>query len=115
MAEQRQWKQDAQTPIYKRIYAIVRQIPAAKVATYGQISRIVGGCSARMVGYAMAALRDVDEGETVPWQRVINSQGKISLTGEGYALQRQLLEQEGVQFDDQGIVDFNQFGWLGRD
>ena len=115
MAEQRQWKQDAQTPIYKRIYAIVRQIPAGKVAAYGQISRIVGGCSARMVGYAMAALRDINEGETVPWQRVINSQGKISLTGEGYALQHQLLEQEGVQFDDQGIVDFNEFGWLGMD
>lgn len=115
MAEQRQWKQDTQTPIYKRIYAIVRQIPAGKVASYGQISRIVGGCSARMVGYAMAALRDINEGEAVPWQRVINSLGKISLTGEGYALQHQHLEQEGVQFDDQGTVDFNEFGWLGMD
>jgi methylated-DNA-protein-cysteine methyltransferase related protein len=110
-----QGKQIVQPPIYQRIYAIVRQIPTGKVATYGQISHIVPGCNARMVGYAMAALRDVNEGEPVPWQRVINSQGKISLTGEGAAIQRQLLEEEGVQFDAQGIVDFNEFGWLGMD
>ena len=103
----------AYPPLYKRIYAIVRQIPPGKVASYGQIARITGGCSARMVGYAMAALRDVSEGETVPWQRVINSQGKISLTGEGYAIQRQLLEQEGVHFNEQGTIDFDEFGWLG--
>ncbi len=106
-------KTAAHPPLYKRIYAIVRQIPPGKVASYGQIARIAGGCSARMIGYAMAALRDAREGETVPWQRVINSQGKISLTGEGYAIQRQLLEQEGVQFNEQGILDFNEFGWLG--
>jgi len=103
------------TPMYQRIYAIVRQIPAGKVATYGQIARIVPGCDARMVGYAMAALRDTNEDEAVPWQRVINSQGKISLTGEGYALQRQLLEQEGILFSEKGVVDFNEFGWLGMD
>lgn len=114
MAEQRK-QPDGLTPIYKRIYAIVRQIPSGKVATYGQISHIVPGCNARMVGYAMAALRDLDEGETVPWQRVINSQGKISLTGEGKALQRHLLEQEGIKFDAQGVVDFNEFSWLGMD
>ena len=108
-------QQDGLTPIYKRIYAIVRQIPSGKVASYGQISHIVPGCNARMVGYALAALRDLDEGETIPWQRVINSQGKISLTREGKALQRQLLEQEGVKFDEQGLVDFNEFGWLGMD
>jgi methylated-DNA-protein-cysteine methyltransferase-like protein len=101
--------------MYQRIYAIVRQIPAGQVAAYGQIARIVGGCSARMVGYAMAALRDNAEVMEVPWFRVINRQGKISLTGEGYAIQRQLLEAEGVRFDDQGRIDLNQFGWLGKD
>lgn len=102
-------------PIYERIYAVARQIPAGQVATYGQIRAIVGGCTARMVGYAMAALPfDTD----VPWQRVINSQGKISLRagGNGGALQRQLLEAEGVHFDSKtGRVDFNRFGWLGPD
>jgi methylated-DNA-protein-cysteine methyltransferase-like protein len=108
-------EQEYQKPLYKRIYSIVRQIPVGQVAAYGQIARIVGGCSARMVGYAMAALRDNTEVMEVPWQRVINRQGKISLTGEGYAIQRQLLEAEGVKFDDQDRVDFNQFGWLGED
>jgi len=100
------------TPLYQRIYAVVRQIPHGKVATYGQISRIVGGCSAQMIGFAMAALGpDTD----VPWQRVINSQGKISLRagGLGGALQREILEEEGVVFDEENKVDFEIYGWLG--
>ncbi len=67
-------------PVYSRIYAMVHQIPAGKVATYGQIAAMVGRCTARMVGYAMAALTfDTD----VPWQRVINRQGKVSLRSNG--------------------------------
>jgi methylated-DNA-protein-cysteine methyltransferase-like protein len=98
-------------PVYEEIYDIVRQIPPGKVATYGQIARMVSGCTARMVGYAMAA---IPEGTDVPWQRVINSQGKISPHGYGYgsALQRELLIAEGIQFDLNGRVDFGQFGWL---
>ncbi len=102
-------------PIYERIYAVVRRIPPGKVATYGQIALIVGGCTARMVGYAMAALPyDTD----VPWQRVINRQGKISprVGGESSAYQRQLLEAEGVGFDPKKhCVDFSEVGWLGPD
>lgn len=98
-------------PIYEEIYAIVRQIPPGKVATYGQIARMIGGCTARMVGYAMAALPNESN---VPWQRVINSQGKISPHGFGYgsAIQRELLMAEGVRFDLNGRVDFGEFGWL---
>lgn len=98
-------------PKYEEIYTIVRQIPPGKVAAYGQIARMVGGCTARMVGYAMAALPD---GTDVPWQRVINSQGKISPHGFGYgsAIQRELLIAEGVQFDANGKIDFMVFGWL---
>jgi methylated-DNA-protein-cysteine methyltransferase-like protein len=100
--------------VYERIYAVVRQIPLGRVATYGQIAEIVGGCTARMAGYAMAALPfDTD----VPWQRVINAQGKVSPRsgGQGGALQRQALEKEGVIFDAQGRVDFDQVGWPGPD
>jgi methylated-DNA-protein-cysteine methyltransferase-like protein len=101
-------------PLYQQIYIVVEQIPHGKVATYGQIAEIVGGCTARMVGYALAALH-FDSG--VPWQRVINRQGKISprSDGPGSALQRQLLEAEGVRFDDQGRVYFDEFGWSGPD
>ena len=99
-------------PLYAQIYAVVRQIPPGKVASYGQIARIVGGCTPRMVGYAMSALKP---GMDVPWQRVINSQGKISVHGNGIgtSLQRQLLDAEGIRFDEQGRVDWDDFGWLG--
>jgi methylated-DNA-protein-cysteine methyltransferase-like protein len=113
---------EEKTPrLYDRIYAVVRQIPPGKVATYGQVARIVGGISAQMVGFALAALanppRDACRGEEkdVPWQRVINAQGKISPHGFGFggAMQRELLEGEGVVFDLEGRIDFDQFGWLG--
>ncbi len=99
-------------PLYTRIYAVVRQIPPGKVATYGQIAGIVGGCTARMVGYAMAA---TPEGSDVPWQRVINAKGKISPHGAGFGTRMQeiLLIEEGIEFDLQGRIDFGRFGWLG--
>lgn len=102
-------------PLYTRIYNLVRQVPPGKVVTYGQVARMVGGCTARMVGYAMAALSGTSENEDVPWQRVINAQGKISPHGYGYgsALQRQLLEEEGIIFDAGERVDFEVFRWQG--
>ena len=101
-------------PVYERIYALVRQIPPGKVTTYGQIASTVGGCTARMVGYAMAALQpDTD----VPWHRVINRQGKISPRsgGIGSVRQKRLLKEEGVMFDQDGRVDFAEVSWLGPD
>ena len=99
-------------PFYERIYAVVRQIPRGRVATYGQVAGIVGGCSARMVGYAMAAL---PYDTNVPWQRVINRMGKVSPRsgGSGAAWQQQLLEAEGIHFEDDGRVDFAVVGWPG--
>jgi methylated-DNA-protein-cysteine methyltransferase-like protein len=95
---------------YDRIYEVIRQISPGKVATYGQIAKIVGECTPRMVGYALAALKP---GSDVPWQRVINSQGKISLRNDGCESieQRLLLEGEGVHFNQKGIVDLEKFGW----
>jgi methylated-DNA-protein-cysteine methyltransferase-like protein len=100
-------------PLYQRIYAIVRQVPPGRVVSYGQVARLVGGCTPRMVGYAMSSLT---EGTDVPWQRVINYKGKISPHGLGYgsALQRQILEEEDVLFDLEGKIDFELFGWLGQ-
>ena len=102
---------DTHVSLYQRIYAIVRQIPPGKVATYGQIARIVGGCTPRMVGYAMSA---TPTGSAIPWQRVINAQGKVSPHGDGFGteMQRALLLEEGIAFDSQGRVDFDRFGWL---
>ena len=100
------------SPNYERIYAVVAQIPAGQVATYGQVASIVGDCTARMVGYAMAAL---PIGSSIPWQRVINAQGKISPRGSDQStlVQRQRLEDEGIPFDAQGRVNLRQFRWSG--
>jgi methylated-DNA-protein-cysteine methyltransferase-like protein len=102
--------------LYDRIYTIVRQIPPGRVTTYGTVAELVGGCTARMVGYAMAALKR-GTAPDVPWQRVINVKGKISIHGDGIgnAMQRVLLEQEGVVFDKNDRVDFGHFGWIGPD
>jgi methylated-DNA-protein-cysteine methyltransferase related protein len=97
--------------LFPHIHAIVRQIPPGRVASYGQIANLAG-CTAREVGYAMAGVKSDD----IPWQRVINSQGKISMGEQaGGAHQRQLLIDEGVQFDDRGRVNFKIYGWLTAD
>jgi methylated-DNA-protein-cysteine methyltransferase-like protein len=95
-------------PVYDRIYREVRRIPRGKVVTYGQVAKIVGRCTARMVGYALAALRGRTD---VPWQRVVNFRGEISprAHGDGRLRQRKLLEAEGVRFDSRGRVDFQKF------
>jgi methylated-DNA-protein-cysteine methyltransferase-like protein len=96
--------------LYARIYAVVRQIPPGKVATYGQIAEIVGDCTARVVGYAMAAAPD-----DVPWQRVINAQGKVSPRADswGTEVQRLRLQEEGIGFDAAHKVDLAAVRWAG--
>ena len=98
------------SPLYQSIYSLARQVPPGYVTTYGQIARLIG-CTARTVGFAMAAL---PTGNNVPWQRVINSQGKVSprTDGEGNVLQRDLLEVEGIQFDQKGRVNLDKHGWI---
>lgn len=96
---------------YQEIYELVREIPYGRVATYGWIAKTVGGCTARMAGYAMAAVKD----EQTPWHRVINSKGEISgrTSGHGDSIQRKLLEDEGVEFDLKGRIDLSVYHWAG--
>ncbi len=93
-----------------RVYSVVRQIPVGRVMTYGQLAIILGdGYTARTVGYVM---HGADEG--VPWQRVMNSQGKCS-TGRltiPINLQQELLEAEGVVFNASGKCDLSKFQWF---
>ncbi len=98
----------------KRIYAVVRRIPRGRVATYGQVARLAGlPGQARQVGYALHALPD---GSAVPWHRVINTQGRVSARSEPGpdSIQRQLLEREGVRFDERGRADLERFQWRPR-
>jgi methylated-DNA-protein-cysteine methyltransferase related protein len=90
---------------YERIYAAVRRIPYGAVATYGDVAAAAGLAGhARLVGYALHAL---PSSTTVPWHRVINARGRISLrrgVAGGDLAQRFLLEAEGVVFDASGCV-----------
>ncbi len=92
------------------IYQVVKAIPEGCVATYGQVAKLAGRPGhARQVGYALAA----PSTEDLPWHRVINARGEISLPDLGgrKGLQRALLEDDGVEFDSRGRVDLKRFRW----
>ncbi len=97
------------TGAHARVHALAKMIPSGKVATYGQLAAIAGGCTPRMAGYAMAGVRPEDN---VPWHRVINSQGRVS-ERPGAEVQRAMLEAEGVAFSTTGTIDLGRFGWSG--
>jgi methylated-DNA-protein-cysteine methyltransferase-like protein len=101
----------------EQVWGVVRQIPSGRVATYGQITKLISHperisaedyqlSASRWVGSAMSSCPD-----DVPWHRVINSQGKISHQVEAQK-QKQLLENEGVLFG-KDKVDLDEFQWRG--
>ncbi len=96
--------------LYALVYETVRDIPSGKVATYGQIARLLGLPNhARHVGFALANLAS---DSTVPWHRVVNAQGKTHLRHGGKAsCQRQLLEAEGIVFCDNEKIALKKFQW----
>ncbi len=100
------------------VYRIVRRIPRGRVATYGDVALAAGKPrGARQVGYALAALRGA--AHDVPWQRVCGARPRehagISLLDPvGAAVQRRLLEAEGVEFDERERIDLRRFGWRRR-
>ena len=100
--------------LYQRIYKLVKQIPKGQVATYGQIAKMVGNCGPRQVGYAMS---HTPANMKIPWHRVINSQGRVSVRKQGSEdpLQIQLLKNEGVLFSKSGRIDFAEYAWFGPD
>jgi methylated-DNA-protein-cysteine methyltransferase related protein len=96
---------------YERVYAFVGHVPYGQVVTYGQVAAHLGvPHAARAVGYALRAL---PAGAEVPWHRVINHRGQISARhpATGPVLQRLLLEDEGVHFDDQDCIDLSIYRW----
>lgn len=97
--------------LHRQILEVIALIPYGKVASYGQIAKLVGlPKHARLVGYV---LKHLDRESMIPWYRVINSQGKISVTRineKGENVQQNLLEQEGIYLLN-GKVNLKVFGW----
>lgn len=94
----------------ERVKTLIRAIPRGKVATYAQIASLAGNYrAARQVARVLHASSDK---ERLPWQRVINSRGGISLRrGRGFEAQRRLLKNEGVPVDRAGRIDLARFQW----
>jgi methylated-DNA-protein-cysteine methyltransferase-like protein len=104
--------------LYRAIYAVVRRIPAGRVATYGQVAELAGIPGGGRV--AGAAMKVSSRAERLPWQRVIGkagpNRGRIAIHDPvGAAVQRQLLGEEGVQIGDSGLVALDRYGWLPAD
>lgn len=100
-------------PFFERVVMILRQVPPGRVVTYGAVAAMAGNArAARQVARVLHALADK---EGLPWHRVVNAQGRISLRpGRGRELQRALLEEEGIEFDDGGAIDLQRFLWLAE-
>jgi methylated-DNA-protein-cysteine methyltransferase-like protein len=104
-------KETPQTPsLTQRIKDIIKKIPKGKVATYGQIATLAGNPrAARLVIWVLNSSSQKDK---LPWQRVINGKGKISLKpGYGYEIQKAMLLKEGVEFNEKDAIDFDRFLW----
>lgn len=103
------------TDFRRHVYEAVTRIPIGRVCSYGEVAALLGRPrAARGVGAALSAL---DETEEVPWWRVVNRNGEISISDLSLSrrLQRILLEREGVEFDPRGRIDMDRFGWDGAE
>ncbi|EOC1474171.1 MGMT family protein [Cronobacter turicensis] len=100
---------DNQDTFPQRVYQIVAAIPQGCVTTYGEVARLAGSPrAARQVG---GVLKRLPEGSKLPWHRVVNRRGEISLTGPDLQRQRQALLAEGVQVSGKGEIDLARYGW----
>jgi methylated-DNA-protein-cysteine methyltransferase-like protein len=93
----------------QRVYQIIAAIPSGRITTYGDVARMAGSPrAARQVG---GVLKRLPEGSRLPWHRVVNRTGQISLTGSDLSRQRQALLAEGVQVSGDGKIDLPRYRW----
>lgn len=93
----------------QRVFHVIAAIPYGKVTTYGEVARLAGSPrAARQVG---GVLKKLPAGSSLPWYRVINRHGEISLQGDDHTRQKRALLAEGIVFSAQGIIDMAAYGW----
>lgn len=96
----------------EKVWEVARHIPYGKVTSYGRIAKLIGAPqAAREVGWAMAALGNQPHGDAVPWHRVVNGEGRISISNHDHGAdeQRRLLMAEGVRFDGDNDLKISGF------
>ena len=100
--------------LHAAIYAVARRIPRGRITTYGQLAELAGMAGASRV--AGAAMKLSKPGDRLPWQRVVGKRGRHGqiaiLDPVGAAIQRQLLEDEGVEVSARGQIALDRYGWL---
>ena len=101
------------SPFTQKVKILIRQIPAGKVASYGLVAALAGNPgAARQVAWILHSSSAADQ---LPWHRVVNRNGKISLKHfEGYEIQKHRLLLEGVVFDEQDTIDLERYLWRKR-
>lgn len=94
----------------ERVARLILQIPEGRVSTYGTIAAMAG--NPRGARQVVRVLHVWGSRRNLPWQRVVNRQGRISLPqGDGYEEQQSMLAAEGIEFDRSGRIDLRRFGW----
>ncbi len=98
--------------LYEKVYFVIRKIPKGKVATYGQIARIVGTKDARKVGWALHGNKD----SNTPCHRVVTKEGRLAenFAFDGWKEQKRRLETEGIEFSKEKYVDLEKHLWEPR-
>ncbi len=95
---------------FESVWHLVKRIPRGRVATYGQLSRLIQGRLTPVgVGWAIRAAKE----GSLPWHRVVNGKGGLSTEKSLPGVQRKKLRAEGVGFDKEGFIDLSRYGWSG--
>ena len=101
------------TSFSERVIRVLKRVPRGKVVTYGQVAAMAG--NPRGARQVVRILNTHSEKERLPWQRVINREGKIALPrAGGFELQKKLLQVEGVRVSKEGAIDLTLYQWRPR-
>ena len=102
---------DMLTRFTQKALDLICNIPEGKVLTYGRAAALAGKpAGARQIS---RLLHSMSRKHDLPWHRIINSKGKISLKpSQGYELQKALLESEGIEFSKNDTIDLKVYLWI---
>lgn len=94
----------------RQIIDVIKAIPKGRVTSYGRVAALAG--NPRGARQVSRILHTMSQKHDLPWHRVVNASGKISLPrGRGYELQKALLESEGVFLSNEGCIDLKSYLW----